>query len=394
MWWESIRWALRFITYFSLATFRKNLVKLNLSITSVCNSRCQTCDIWKEPKRSAATDFTLADYESLFQNTPKSVCWLSITGGEPFLRADLAPILRSAAHHLPRLSLLSITTNGLDSYRPVEVVRELLESVPQMRIYLNISLDGKAELHDTLRGMPGNFFAATYLRRNLKSLQATARQRLKVTYETTVTTANEGEVARIAEFAQQTDTLHIVTLGRKSPFYRHAENSSKLKTLFLETENAANFLANHLKQIPIRIGFDHVVRRALYVGGMLFYRRAGKHPVACVAGKNSVVIGAKGLVTPCVHWSVPLGTVGSSHSLRSILANEKTKSIVTKIRAQACPGCWTPCEATQSLLASPLKCILFAMESLKMRNRKLRKPNFWPTPPIFPIPKLVRDYFF
>jgi len=370
-----LAWGLRFLFYFSVARLTQRLAKINLSVTSVCNSRCKTCDIWKEPKRSRETDLRLEDYSRLFRHSPKSVCWLSLTGGEPFLREDLAEIVAEARHHFPRLRLLSITTNALDATSPAKVLESILQQNPALRIYLNISLDGHLATHDHLRGMPGNFLSCLALRENLRPLQESHRGRLKVTFETTVSRENLDQISTLGDLAKSRKALHIFTVARTSNFYKHRLRADN--RLFLASREIVEFTRAYIRQMRPTIGFDHIIRRALYAGAIVYHEKKGKHPVPCAAGKNSVWVGPKGNVSPCIHWSVELGNAREK-SLGDILAGGASEQARKAIAKQQCPGCWTPCEATQSLLASPIRCAAFALSTYpRSAGQKAERKKPW-----------------
>ena len=153
---KRLSWNFKFLSSFAQAILSKKMAKVNLIVTSTCNSRCQSCHIWRVPRVEMEKDLTVDEYTAFFEKSPKSVCWLSVSGGEPFLRRDLAEILRRALRELPRLSLISITTNGLNSELPFELCSQLLNEFPRLRLHINLSLDGDEETHDALRGVRNN----------------------------------------------------------------------------------------------------------------------------------------------------------------------------------------------------------------------------------------------
>ena len=71
--------------------------------------------MWRKPN----DDFTVEEWDKTFAKIGKGPVYLTFTGGEPFLRKDLAEIVLSAAHHC-RPSYVTIPTNGLLTKRIVE----------------------------------------------------------------------------------------------------------------------------------------------------------------------------------------------------------------------------------------------------------------------------------
>ncbi|HUP56338.1 MAG TPA: hypothetical protein VM598_02725, partial [Bdellovibrionota bacterium] len=56
--------------------------KALLELTSECNSRCTTCDIWKTPAAVAKADIGLAEIEKFLEGFGNDLVWLALSGGE------------------------------------------------------------------------------------------------------------------------------------------------------------------------------------------------------------------------------------------------------------------------------------------------------------------------
>jgi MoaA/NifB/PqqE/SkfB family radical SAM enzyme len=118
------------------------LFNINLEVTKRCNARCDFCDYWREDHPEE-----LADYTPVVRKLrPLSV---SLTGGEPLLRTDLAGNIASLRQNCGFL-VIGLVTNGL-LLTPARG-RELWEAGLNE---LSISLDYPDERHDRDRGLPG-----------------------------------------------------------------------------------------------------------------------------------------------------------------------------------------------------------------------------------------------
>ena len=91
--------------------------------------------------------------------------WLS--GGEPFLREDLADIIKLFHDH-NGVRVINLPTNGLLTDRILAQTERILESCPRLTVHLNSSLDGPGGIHDANRGVPGNFEATIRTMRLVK----------------------------------------------------------------------------------------------------------------------------------------------------------------------------------------------------------------------------------
>ena len=86
-------------------------INLTLSITNMCNSRCQSCDIWKiypAEKDRLEEELSVDEIEKIFRSVGR-VYFFNISGGEPFLRKDIVDIVRVGCEQL-RPSVVHIPT--------------------------------------------------------------------------------------------------------------------------------------------------------------------------------------------------------------------------------------------------------------------------------------------
>ena len=140
--------------------------KLTFSITYSCQSRCATCNIWAiKPNNELSLKEIMA-----FAEKNRSFKWIEITGGEPFLRGDLAEIV-SAFNENSKPYLVTMPTNSLCNIGLIknQVLKILKLGIPKLSI--TVSLDGYRELHDKIRGVKGNFDKAITVFKMLQELQ-------------------------------------------------------------------------------------------------------------------------------------------------------------------------------------------------------------------------------
>jgi len=136
------------------------------SVSYRCNSRCQTCNVWQR----SSDEMTAVEWRQVFAHLGQAPFYLTFTGGEPFLRADL-PELVIAGAGLCRPSVITIPTNGLLTRRIVDYTGQICAAAPWSQIGLNLSLDGIGPEHDEIRGVPGNWQRAMETWQELKKLQ-------------------------------------------------------------------------------------------------------------------------------------------------------------------------------------------------------------------------------
>lgn len=97
---------------------------MTFSVTNKCNSRCKTCNIWRAPVKGLE-ELSLDEIESTFKSMDP-LYFLNISGGEPFLREDLAEIIRLAKRHLSP-NIIHIPSNRL----AVDLIERRVKEIPR-----------------------------------------------------------------------------------------------------------------------------------------------------------------------------------------------------------------------------------------------------------------------
>ena len=131
-------------------------------VTSRCNSKCRSCFYWEELNQT--NDLSFGEIEAVSGSMPHfRELWLS--GGEPTLREELPEIL-SVFYRANGVRSVNYPANGIQPRRLIDVLERVIARCPELRINLNLALDGFEPTHDRIRGVPGNF------RRAMDSLDA------------------------------------------------------------------------------------------------------------------------------------------------------------------------------------------------------------------------------
>jgi MoaA/NifB/PqqE/SkfB family radical SAM enzyme/polysaccharide pyruvyl transferase WcaK-like protein len=183
-------------------------VVVQFPINDICDSKCQMCNIWQQ-KRDR--EMSVAQAHELFSNPLfRNVVALGLNGGEPTLRPDLAELGSMLLTTLPRLRTLSLITNGLHAERAMARIGELAEKVRKHDGHLDVmvSLDGVGEVHDFVRGVPGNFGNAVRVLDYVQSLPG-----VSVRVGCTVISENAYYLHELLDFCRQRDVYVKFRLG-------------------------------------------------------------------------------------------------------------------------------------------------------------------------------------
>ncbi len=130
------------------------MLPLNLTVSATyhCNSRCKTCNVWKKK----VDELSLEEFDKIFKNIGHQPYWFTISGGEPFLRNDIVDICNSIYDNC-KPGIINIPTNGILYQKIPKMVEEIVETCPNTKIIINISLDGIMEEHDGIRCVKNNY---------------------------------------------------------------------------------------------------------------------------------------------------------------------------------------------------------------------------------------------
>ncbi|MBZ0305040.1 MAG: radical SAM protein [Anaerolineae bacterium] len=172
-----------------------------LYLTDGCNSKCVTCDIWKNPRRNMSMELV----ENLALTCRKlEVQWVLLSGGEAMQHPEWPAIARRFQAEGVYVMLL---TNGLLLKKQIH---EVLTSVNEVIVSLD---GGNAETYAQIRGV--NAFDLV-----MEGIRAVRAGGLPVTTRTTVQRANYREIPQIIEVALEADVnlISFLTVDVSNPF--------------------------------------------------------------------------------------------------------------------------------------------------------------------------------
>ena len=87
-------------------------INLTVSVTYSCPSRCATCDIWQKK----VDDLSVDEYGRIFPTLERVPVWVTLSGGDQFVRGDLDEIVRLVRTQIEP-SIVNIPMNGVITER-------------------------------------------------------------------------------------------------------------------------------------------------------------------------------------------------------------------------------------------------------------------------------------
>jgi MoaA/NifB/PqqE/SkfB family radical SAM enzyme len=158
-----------FLRLISLLLWKRNRMPVYLihSVTERCNARCTHCFVDKD---GGKRELTLEEIAGVCERMGKDLFHVCLSGGEPFLRADLPEIARTYFEKTPA-QVIRISTNGYLTDRIVAGTRRLLEHASCRNVVVEISLDDIGARHDRIRLLERSFDRAIQTYKALEALQ-------------------------------------------------------------------------------------------------------------------------------------------------------------------------------------------------------------------------------
>lgn len=325
---------------------------LTFFVTARCNALCKHCFYWDNLNQDQK-ELTLEEVDKIAASLDR-VLWVAFTGGEPFLRKDL-PEFAKILHDRLRPVTLSINTNGIKTNQIVAAAERLVANCPRTFVGILCSLDGLAETHDRIRGVPRNFEKTVRTFRELKKLKAKLPN-LGVGISTTFCAWNQDEMDEIYEFVvndlvPDNWDLSFVRGKPMEPAIGVAD-VGKYRRIKDRVERAfASGKIRYYEGMPLS-RFVHAKER-LSTRTVLDTIETGQFQVPCYAGALSAVISEEGDVYACEMLDKKIGNLREhNYDLAELWENERAGALRHFIRDTKC-FCTHECNMSINLLFNP-----------------------------------------
>ncbi|MDD3296134.1 MAG: radical SAM protein [Candidatus Omnitrophica bacterium] len=244
----------------------------SIIVTYRCNARCQMCYTWKFPAEQSK-EIGIDVYKRL----PFSRV-INVTGGEPFMREDLAEIIGALKKKTKRLV---ISSNGYFSDRIVKLFKKNKD------IGIRISLEGMAMTNDGLRGLVGGFDKAMETIARLKNIGIK-----DLGIGMTVCDKNSKDIIGLYQLAKKMK-LQFATAAIHNSFYFHKFDN--------EFEHPEMAISEFKKLINLQLKSRNVKDwfRAYFNYGLINYIEGEPRILPCAMGHDSFFLDPYGEVLPC-----------------------------------------------------------------------------------------------
>ncbi len=324
----------------------KKPYKLTFSITFKCQSRCKTCDIWQlKPTGELSLDEIR---EFARKNT--SFRWIEITGGEPFLRSDIVDIVKAFVEYSKGLYIVTIPTNSLTSHDLViRRIKEILDTgVP--RLSITVSLDGYRELHDKVRGIPGNYDKAIDMFKRLQELQKSFSNLFAV-FGYTMSKLNQGQFERTFQEVKKDipnityDDFHV-NVGQLSEIYY----TNIGRDIVADRKMIASEIKELRRKRSMKLNAIQLIEN-VFLEKLGEYVDTGITPMKSRSLDASLFMDSYGNVYPSIMWGRKIGNIRDTvYDLKPMWNNSEANEVRKLIKEGKEPSGWTACEAYQAIV--------------------------------------------
>ena len=334
-------------------------------VNAICNARCKHCFInWDDTEKLSKKALTLEEIKKISKSFGK-VKYMSLTGGEPTLRADLAEIAREFYNN-NKLEILNLITNGFGPRKIIKDVKKILRYCPKMHIQVHFSIDGIGKQHDEIRVVEGGF---NKLLESIEQVRALQKHypNLHVGIITTYSKFNKHNIYEIIDY---------VTLKMKLPLYmnyvRGTTYDKTAKEIDLKTFKEASKVVAIRNTMLQKKGIPRPIDAMNHLAPKLITKleETNEWQTPCRVGSKMIEIGHDGTIFPCEILNVNFGLIQDfNYNIRTILAQDKVKKFVKNIVDEKCKCTWE-CALKNNMLYDPSKYPLLAKEYVKLLVRK------------------------
>lgn len=266
--------------YFKGLMLKKPVLRtVDFAVTNACNSKCKMCSahlLYKQETRKVLTSDQIVD--AFLQASKLGAMHINFTGGEPTLR-DIDELCYITKNIKPKFHLISMVTNSLS------VTKEKFKKLKNAGLdTIQLSIESmNPEIHDEIRGVPGNF------KKVMQAFNYAKELGLIICFSAVITHANFEEVEKIIEFAEKNNENDIFVLLNPISASGAMIGNNQFKLTLDDLERYKKLLDINLVRADTVVNFS------------------GKS--GCPGGKERIHITAFGDVITCPHVQISYGNV-------------------------------------------------------------------------------------
>ena len=299
---------------------------LQLPITGRCNSKCSTCNIWRQEKQH---DISVDDLKEVLKDDYFSkVNSVGINGGEPFLHRNFIEIIETILT-LPNVKNIYIISNGITSSLILEklVKTKSLCDKYHCTLHLTISFDGIGTIYSKVRGLD-------VFENVVNTIKKVKRNQDKycstLTLGTTISKGNIYYLSEIKQYAKELDVdvnYHLAVPNRR---------------IFVDEDDFSIFHQERELMLGREFFFGEFKYQDSYKKKLLYFQNyyllnKGKRISACNYKKQDLTIDEDFNLYFCAKESYKIGNLITDPARKII--NERESKLENKRITNKCDSC-------------------------------------------------------
>ncbi|MBU2560046.1 radical SAM protein [archaeon] len=335
------------------ALWKRGPIQLTFFVTRACNANCPFCFyLQSKSEKTKEEELTLGEIRKISKSMG-SLLWLLFSGGEIYLRRDIADITKTFYDN-NRPAIITLPTNGLLPDVIFEKTEEILKHCKKSVVAVKLSLDGIGEEHDKIRGTEGNF-------KNLMETYETLSPLLEkypnfeLGINTVFCSENQDKMDEIIDFVKtlenaKTHTLSMIRGELASEGYKDTDLILYRKAVLKMEGDLKEGKANiyRFKGARLKAAQDILQRRLIYET-----QQKQKRLIPCYGGALNIVLSENGDVYPCELSIQKMGNIRDfDFDIKKLLNSKEAKSIARDIKKGDC-YCSHECYFMTNILFNP-----------------------------------------
>jgi len=294
-------------------------VSYTFSVNSACDCNCKTCNISSRPDNH----MSLEEWEKALDSIGTAPYWITVTGGNQFLRKDFGELLELMVSKC-KPKIINIPVNGTMPDKVYSVISSIVKHDVQVNV--NLSIDGIGKEHDKIRGKEGNF---ELLMETYEKLRLIKAKNLQVGFYTVASRFNLDKLADISAY--------VASLEPDRHGIEPASNRQELLNMDTQLQdNPPLGLIKHVRKskdsgsVQSRLSLQNYLNNDKVI-------MDDKEIIPCYAGLASVHISHDGEVWQCVTRAETMGNLReNNYDFRKILNSSKAAKIRRDIKKEGC----------------------------------------------------------
>jgi MoaA/NifB/PqqE/SkfB family radical SAM enzyme len=298
------------------------------------------CNTWKHPS-NPTDELQPVDLEGL-----PEMAFTNITGGEPFVREDIADFIEVVK---PKSGRIVVSTNGYFTERIVA----LAERWPDLGF--RVSLEGLPAANDELRGIKDGFDHGL---RTLLELKALGLKDLG--FGITVSDRNARDMRELYRLSEGLHMEFATAVTHNTYYFHKLDNRFEDKAMIIG--EFRGLIKDLLRTRRLKNWF-----RAYFNEGLIYFVRGEPRPLPCEVGTDLFFVDPFGRVLTCNGNEFVMGSL-KDRSFAEIWNSEEAKKARASV-ADCSKNCWMIGSASPAIKKKKLHVLLWI---LKNRGKYLR----------------------